>query len=468
MGSGIAQVAAQSGHAVLLFDEADGTVAKALENIKTSLEKLVSRGKFTPEQAARTLENLTSAESLQDFSCCGLVIEAVVEKLDVKQSLLKKIEDITDGDCIFASNTSSLSITALAAKAKRPHNVAGLHFFNPAPVMKLVEVISGLATDDNVVATLMVTATAWGKKPVRAKSTPGFIVNRVARPFYGESLRLLEEGASNAATIDAVMRESGGFRMGPFELMDLIGLDVNYAVTCSIYDACYQDPRYKPSFIQQEMVNGNFLGRKTGKGFYHYGDRAGKPLIQTAALSSSIVPAMKYEQFNCSSRVIQLDDTVIAMSDGRTATQRANEEGIANLVLVDLTGDFQTATRIAVCKADQTRQQHLDKAIAWLQSQNKQVSVIDDVAGMILLRTVCMLANEAADAVNQGVCSAADCDTAMFFGVNYPCGPLQWADDIGLEYVIKVLQNLSHHYGDGRYRISPLLKRKFFAGETFH
>ncbi len=288
-------------------------------------------------------------------------------------------------------------------------------------------------------------AAAWGKTPVHARSTPGFIVNRVARPFYAEALRVLAEGGADVATLDAVMRESGGFRMGPFELMDLIGHDVNFAVTRSVWDAFFHDPRFTPSLIQQELLAAGFLGRKTGRGFYRYGDDVERP----APLSLPRGPDPRASIGDAladlwAGRRIEIDGlTALALTDGRTATERMAAEGGPPLVLVDLALDYGSATRVALAAADQASSDDLARAAGLFQALGKEVSRIDDVPGMLVMRTVCMLANEAADAVNQGVCDAAAVDTAMRLAVNYPKGPLAWADAIGLDRVATVLANLA-------------------------
>lgn len=243
----------------------------------------MEKGRLTAADRDAAAARMAVAPTLESMAPARLVIEAVVERLDIKQQVFKTLEDACGNDVILASNTSSLSITAIASALKRPERMAGMHFFNPAPLMRLVEIVSGLATDREVAQTLYDTAAAWGKSPVHAKSTPGFIVNRVARPFYAEALRLLKEGASDPATIDAIMRECGGFRMGPLELTDLIGQDVNSAVTRSVFDAYNGDPRFEPSLVQEELVAAGRLGRKSGRGFYDYGDGAENPAAHEAA-----------------------------------------------------------------------------------------------------------------------------------------------------------------------------------------
>lgn len=284
MGSGIALVAAAAGHPVTLIDKFPGAVGRAAETHRESYRKLVEKGKLTAEESDRILSRISYAEELSMLSASSLVIEAVIEELSVKQELFRTLESIVPSDCILASNTSSLSITSIASSCKRPERFLGLHFFNPAPLMPLVEVIPGVQTDGSIVEAAHATMTAWKKSAVVVKDTPGFIVNRVARPFYGESLRILEEawlglpeGSAGMATIDWALKEHGGFRMGPFELMDLIGNDINYTVTETVWRQFYHDPRYRPSLIQRRMVEAGRLGRKTGAGYYEYAAGASTP-----------------------------------------------------------------------------------------------------------------------------------------------------------------------------------------------
>ncbi|QNJ97931.1 3-hydroxyacyl-CoA dehydrogenase NAD-binding domain-containing protein [Constantimarinum furrinae] len=277
MGSGIAQVAATAGCKVRLFD----TSKSALENAERSLEKildrLIEKGRITSEEKSRIQQSIDYTESLSGFSDSELVIEAIVENIDIKRKVFQELEGIVSADCIIASNTSSLSIASIAAVLENAERCIGIHFFNPAPLMKLVEVIPAIQTSEDVLERSVETIKAWGKTVAVAKDTPGFIVNRVARPFYGEALRIYEEGIADFATIDHAMKTIGGFRMGPFELMDFIGNDVNYTVTETVFEAFYYDPRYKPAFTQKRFSEAGYLGRKTGKGYYNYAEGAVKP-----------------------------------------------------------------------------------------------------------------------------------------------------------------------------------------------
>lgn len=478
MGAGIAQVAAKAGHRVLLFDAKDGAAVQGRSNTLERLDKLVAKGRFARFERDGIAERLTVVASQAELGDARLVVEAIVEDLEIKRRLFASLEDILPGDAILATNTSSLSITAIAAGLKRPERVAGLHFFNPAPIMQLVEIIAGLASDKGVLDTLSHTAAAWGKTPVRATSTPGFIVNRVARPFYAEGLRIYEEGAADIATIDSVMREAAGFRMGPFELMDLIGHDVNFAVTRSVFDAYFGDPRFRPSLTQRELIAAGWLGRKSGRGFYDYGAQAQKPIARTAArgpypdlviIEGDLGPAEPLVDALQSAGLavtrqdgqgyIRVYGARLALSDGRTATSRVAAGEPSDLVLFDLALDYRTAARIAIAAPAQGQEDAASAAAGLFQSIGKAVSTIEDVPGLIVLRTVAMLANEAADAVLQGVASAGDIDRAMTLGVNYPRGPLAWADAVGLGWILATLDALQATYGDDRYRASQFLRR---------
>ncbi len=488
MGAGIAQVAAAGGHPVKLLDNRPGAASQAIEGIRAQFEKMAAKGKLSAEAAQAASARLQAAGQLADLLDAALVVEAIVENLQVKQTLFKDLEAVVSADCILASNTSSISITAIGAALHSPQRLAGLHFFNPAPLMALVEVVSGLATAPDVAGTLYDTALAWGKTPVHAKSTPGFIVNRVARPYYAEALRVLTEGGADCATLDACYREAGGFRMGPFELMDMIGHDVNFAVTNSVWRAFFNDPRFLPSLIQQDLVDAGFLGKKSGRGFYNYQVGASKPLPATVPALARPDDIVVYGQ-TAAARALALrlqangvgftqaqalGDTLataggatLRVTDGRSASRCAFDTQTPNTVLVDLALDYATATRLAVSVAAQCDNAAANSAMGVLQAAGFAVSQLQDIPGLIVMRTVAMLANEAADAVNQGVCDAAAVDTAMRLGVNYPCGPLAWANNVGLAQLGTVLGHLAQTYGEDRYRTSPLIQHHVFAAKDF-
>jgi 3-hydroxybutyryl-CoA dehydrogenase len=491
MGAGIAQVAAAAGHPVILYDTRADAVPVAIQNIRQTFQKLAQKGKLSPAEAESAGSRLRPATQLPELRGSAIVIEAIVEEIEVKRQLFADVEGIVGADCILATNTSSLSVSAIAAKLKLPGRLVGMHFFNPAPIMGLVEIVRGVATDSRILAQARATAVAWGKTPVAAASTPGFIVNRVARPYYGESLLLLAEQAGSPATIDAVMREAGGFRMGPFELMDLIGLDIGLAVSQSLFSSYFGDSRYRPSFIQQEMVRAGYLGRKAGRGFYLYADASAPAEAQTEppatppqevelSPGSQLAAALEKRLAGTGIQVrrgapgqsngshILIGGATIALTDGRTATECAHESGQRNFVVVDLASDYMSAVRVAIAKSQGCDEHSYSSAVGLFQAAGFRVSPLKDVPGLAVMRTVAMLANEAADAVNQGVATAPDVDTAMRKGVNYPRGPLAWADDLGLPVVERVLRNLASFYGGERYRTSPLIRQSLWAGQRLH
>lgn len=482
MGAGIAQVAANAGHEVVLIDIADGAAEKGRTSVRLGLERLVDKGKKTSDEVKSLLSRIQISRSINDSADCALVIEAIVENLTVKQTLFSELEELCQASTIIASNTSSISISALSAKAQRPENIVGMHFFNPAAILKLVEVVSGLQTSHDTAELVYQTALAWGKKPVHSKSTPGFIVNRVARPFYAEALRSLNEQVASVATIDQLMRDCGGFKMGPLELTDLIGQDVNCAVTESVYSAFYQDKRFMPSVLQAEMVSAGLLGRKSGRGFYDYsaappkadieavisvatetsrvkiiGDVADKigPLKSLTTLLQRSLNGVEVTPKGLPR--IEVGEAIIQCSDGRTASQRAADQCTPNVVLIDYAADYQRADSVALSFALQCSEQARIDAVHFFQSLDKQVCILKDVPGMQVLRTVAMLVNEAHDAVNQGVCDPTAVDLAMQAGVAYPKGPIAWGESIGLKYLVLVLANIQATYGEERYRASPRL-----------
>jgi 3-hydroxybutyryl-CoA dehydrogenase len=482
MGSGIAEVAATAGHRVVLHDADPAAVERGLAAIRRNLERRVHKGKLGSDECTAILGRIGARGRDTAWERVGLVIEAIYENLEAKTKVFAEFEALVPASAILATNTSSLSVTALAARTGRPDRVVGMHFFNPAPVLPLVEVVSGHTTDPSVAAVIAATARAWGKIPVACRSTPGFIVNRVARPFYGETLRLLGERAATPATLDAILREAGGFRMGACELMDMIGHDVNFAVTSSVYEAFYHDQRYQPSLIQKDLVDAGYLGRKSGRGFYDYRDGAAPPMPDTCAGNRPVqelalpqvldpywadcfgaaaleaLPGVKVSR-SASDGSMRVDGQAFALTDGRTATQRSEEDGEA-VVLVDLAFDVRACGRVALSVPAQAGETELAKVAALFEALGKRVSVVLDVPGLVVARTVAMLVNEAADAVSQGVASADDVDAAMRHGVNYPLGPLAWGHRLGMARVVEILDNLTHAYGEDRYRASVWLRRE--------
>ncbi len=342
MGTGIAQVAATAGHEVFLYDNNSAALERAGSSLRKTLARLMEKGKISREEAGGILGRISFVDSIYAYKDAGLVIEAIIEDLDVKKAVFEQVEDIVPDDCILASNTSSLSIASIASACKDPSRVVGIHFFNPAHLMELVEIIPAVQTDQETLERSIQMIQGWGKTTVVAKDTPGFIVNRLARPFYGEALRILEEGLADVPTIDWAMTELGGFRMGPFTLMDYIGHDVNYTVTETVFRSFFCDPRYKPSFTQKRLMEAGYLGRKAGRGFYDYRDGATKPeptkdkklgqQIAWRILVLLINEAADALYLNIASR----DDIELAMTKGvnypKGLLQWADEKGINHCV----------------------------------------------------------------------------------------------------------------------------------------
>jgi 3-hydroxybutyryl-CoA dehydrogenase len=489
MGAGIAQTAAQAGHAVLLFDAREGAAREAKTRLAATFDGLVAKGKLTGDAAQATLARIEPLATIEGAAQVGLVVEAIVEKLDAKRALFSQLEGIVDAHCVLATNTSSISVTAIANGLQHPGRLVGMHFFNPVPLMKLVEVVSGLHTDADVAEAIFELGTQWGKTPVHAKSTPGFIVNRIARPFYAESLALLQEQAATPQVLDACVK-AAGFRMGPCELMDLIGHDTNFAVTNSVYEANFFDKRYVPSLLQKEMVDGGLLGRKSGRGFYLYPQ--GAPALPVAlidaphtarevvvhgdgpiadALEAAAAKALEPQGWGparerASAWVgVAIDGARLVMTDGRSAGEHTAAMDTDNVAVFDRplvlprvpgTAGGALAFAVAAGASEAWRAQ----AAAWLAALGFAPLPLADAPGLVVARTVAMLINEAADAVQQGVCSEDGADAAMRLGVNYPHGPFEWLAQWSAREVVALLDALDHHYRGERYRASPFLRRR--------
>jgi 3-hydroxybutyryl-CoA dehydrogenase len=485
MGAGIAQIAAQAGHAVWLFDTREGAAEAALANVAKQLQAQAAKGRMTAADASAALGRLRAATSLDDAATAGLVVEAIVENLAAKRELFGRLEAIVPDSCILASNTSSISITAIANGLKSPARLVGMHFFNPVPAMKLVEVVSGLLTDPLVSKAVERLAVHWGKTPAHAKSTPGFIVNRIARPYYAETLALLSEQAAKPEVLDACLR-GAGFRMGPCELMDLIGHDTNFAVTQSVFAANYFDRRFGPSQVQQELVEAGLLGRKTGQGFYRY--EAGQKIIEqpeppqvasvapisalgnsvlhgsnplidnlAAALSKAEIPFSHARDSAWNG--IETPQGWLRVTDGRTATQVAVALAVSNVAVVDLVVWRAEPGALAWTLSANASQAWAREVEALVRLAGWQPVQVSDCAGLVVARTLAMLINEAADAVLQGVCTAEGADTAMKLGANYPAGPHEWLAHWGASRVVELLDHLDTHYRGERYRVSPALRQ---------
>ncbi|MEV1061621.1 3-hydroxyacyl-CoA dehydrogenase [Streptomyces sp. NPDC050263] len=481
MGQGIAQVALVAGHLVRLYDAVPGRAREAAAVIGARLDRLVDKDRLAATDRDEARARLKAAESLADLADCSLVVEAVVEDLAAKQELFRQLEDVVGEDCLLATNTSSLSVTAVAAALRNPGRFVGLHFFNPAPLLPLVEVVSGYATDVTSATRAYETARSWGKTPVACADTPGFIVNRIARPFYAEAFAVYEAQGADPATIDAVLRESGGFRMGAFELTDLIGQDVNESVTHSVWRSFFQDVRFTPSLAQRRLVESGRLGRKSGQGWYDYredaepaephtAERAQPPAYVVAegnlgpasellALIREAGVQVREEEEDHGTRLVLPGGGQLALADGQTSVE------FRDVVYFDLALDYRKATRIALSASQDTSTQTMSEAIGLFQALGKDVSVIGDVPGMIVARTVARIVDLAHDAVAKGVATEEDIDTAMRLGVNYPLGPFEWSRRLGRTWACALLDDLHDRDPSGRYAPSLALYRHSYATE---
>ena len=486
MGAGIAQVAAQAGHAVQLFDAREGAAA-AKAKLAGTFDGLINKGRLDATAAQAALSRIEPITTLAQAAGAALVVEAIVEDLAAKRALFQQLENLLGTQAVLATNTSSISVTAIANGLQRPGRLVGMHFFNPVPLMKLVEVVSGLRTDCDVAQAVFDLAGSWGKTAVHAKSTPGFIVNRIARPYYAEALALLQEHAATPQALDAALR-GAGFRMGPCELMDLIGHDTNFAVTNSVYDANFQDKRYQPSGVQREMVDGGLLGRKRGQGFYTYPDGAPPlpgpaprltaapgqvtvhghgPIADALAHAVAQTAARHAPRHTCVlARLrdsdwigLEIDGARLAVTDGRTAAELAATLRRRDVAVFDRPFVLPPApgTAIAFAVADEAWR---ERAAAWLAEIGFTPVHVADTPGLVAARTVAMLINEAADAVLQGVFSEAGADAAMKLGVNYPEGPFEFLAQWSVPEVVALLDTLDHLYRGERYRVSPSLRRR--------
>jgi 3-hydroxybutyryl-CoA dehydrogenase len=435
-----------------------------------------AKGKLRAEEAAQTLSRIEMVSALEAAASARLVVEAIVENLTVKRGLFQQLEAIVAPDCVLATNTSSISVTAIANGLQHPQRLVGMHFFNPVPLMKLVEVVSGLQTDAAVAAAIFDLSQLWGKVPVHARSTPGFIVNRIARPYYAETLALLLEQAATPAVLDACLR-SAGFRMGPCELMDLIGHDTNLAVTQSVYEANFFDKRFVPSLVQREMVDGGLLGRKSGRGFYAYGD--GAAAATPESIESMPLPTAKLLRLHGQGPLaegfatalektgqaflrvqasdwlgLEVDGAQLRLTDGRTASQLGLE-----VAVFDLPRSVGQGAALAWAPSLRASPAWTGTAARWLAALDFKPQRVADTPGLVVARTLAMLINEAADAVLQGVCTPEGADAAMKLGVNYPAGPFEWLAQWNAPAVIGLLDVLDAHYRGERYRVSPWLRK---------
>jgi 3-hydroxybutyryl-CoA dehydrogenase len=501
MGSGIAQLAAKAGARTLLHDPLPEALARGAERAREGFAKEASKGKLTAEQAQAASERLQVAETLEDLAPCELVIEAAPERLDIKHDLYRQLSEIVSRECVLASNTSSLPITAIAAGATHPERVVGMHFFNPAPLMRLLEVVSGLLSDERALAIADATGQAMGKDVIRATDGPGFLVNRCNRPFGLEALRLLAERIADIPTIDRVVRMGGGFRMGPFELSDLVGVDTGFDVSKSFYELSFGEPRWRPSPIQARQVAAGLHGRKSGRGYYDYsaegphrpadpespqavGPAEGEGLIVIAGegvLAEQLRAAASEAGYEVHSPHTPQTELPALIVECEEIDEDDAPRGAPRLVLCDRGSlasldpggpavGFHALPPFSDCKlVELTRSESSSPAAAaraerFFAALGKHVEWVGDAPGLVLGRIVCQLVNESAFALGEGVGSAQDIDTGMVLGLNHPRGPLAWADEIGLDHVLLVLEALCEEYREERYRPAPALQHLVLSG----
>jgi len=473
MGRGIAQVLAQSGVRTLVFDAQPGAAHKAREAVSQSLHKLAERGKLQRAAVDAALGRMEVVDSAQAFAPCHVVVEAIVEDLAAKRELFARLEHIVGENCILASNTSSLSVTAMAAACKRPQRVAGYHFFNPVPVMKIVEVVDGELTERAVGDALVRLAERFGHAPIRCKDTPGFVVNHAGRAFVPEALRILSEGVADFATIDRILVDAAAFRLGPFGLMDLVGLDVSHAVMKSMYHQYYEEPKYRPSFLAEPRVAAGLLGRKSGRGWYAYGDDgAAAPVPEAQApkvlpLSVWAVPQLKELVSKGKSESNPARAAVCLVAPlGKDATTSALEHGLDPARTVAVDPLFGFARRRTLMTTPVTRPEVRDAAHALLAADGVPVSVIKDSPGFVAQRVVAHIVNVGCDIAQMRIAEPQDLDRAVVLGLGYPRGPLAMGDAAGAPRILAILEAMHDFYREPRYRPSPWLRRRAALGTS--
>ena len=478
MGRGIAQLFASSGQQVLLFDTRAETIEDALAFNRNLLQRQVAKGKLSEADFEATCARMQPAAELQQLKDCDLIIEAIVEILEVKQKLFTDLEAIVSADCLLATNTSSLSVTRIAAGCSRPERVAGFHFFNPVPLMKIVEVVRGSRTEERYIQGLVELAEKAGHFPAITPDTPGFLVNHAGRAFGTEALRMLSEGVATPQQIDRILRDGPGFRMGPFELFDLTGLDVSHAVMESVYEQFYHDPRYTPSFIAGQRVAAGLLGRKTGQGFYRYED--GQKIEQPEPAADTVLINQPFW--------LQTDDQalrsqVAAVLQAAGATLETGDQPSAEAIcLVTPLGEDCTAalTRLSLPAA---RTLALDSFANWdkrrtlmrqpaadanvvaqarqaLAADGVPVEVINDSPGFVIQRLIASVANLGTEIAQKGIATPDTLDRAIQLALGYPKGPLAFGEHYGKQAILTVLNNIQAAYGEPRYRPSPWLRRR--------
>ena len=483
MGRGIAQIAAQGGCQVLLFDAQSGAADTARAAVQEQWQRLQAKGRISEEQLQAWSARLQPVSEMAALKDCTLVVEAIVERLDVKQAVFAQLEAVVAPDAVLVSNTSSLSVTQIAAGLQRPARFAGLHFFNPVPLMKVVEVIAGLKTDPALCDALAQAVRQWGHQPVQAQDTPGFIVNHAGRGYNTEALRIVGEGIADFATIDRILRDQAGFRLGPFELMDLTALDVSHPVMEAIYRQYYDEPRYRPSVITAQRLAGGVVGKKAGQGFYRYDNgRAQVPPEPPVPDVAVLPPVWVSPQATRRAALCALLHTLGAELETQatpsaqalivvaplgldvSAAAVAEHLDATRTVGIDLLIDDCATQRRVLATNPATRADMRAAAHALFARDGKAVSVVRDSGGFVTQRVLATIVNIAADICQQRICTPQDLETAVTLGLGYPQGPLALGECWGTERVLQVLDNLQTVYGDPRYRPSPWLRRRALLG----
>lgn len=479
MGMGIAQIAAQAGLEVRLFDVQQGAAQEGLDKLRKTLEKLVAKGKITQTDFDNTIARFVVLDNIEQIAGVDLVIEAIIENLEIKQKLFKQLEQIVSEQAILVSNTSSLVVTEIAASCKHKSRIAGFHFFNPVPLMKIVEVVKGLFTSDEVVDELLNLAERMGHFGVKTKDTPGFLVNHAGRAFGTESLKILGEGVATVSEMDRILREAAGFKMGPFELYDLTGLDVSHRVMESIFNQYYQEDRYRPNTLTRLMLSANTVGKKVGEGFYKYDQdtRLNQEPPQPVPQVSTFKPvwiAADYQndaeilkQYVLSQGVVldkaetpAADSLIILATYGEDTTTASQRFGVdaKRAVNIDMLTDF--SKRRVLMPSIITEQAYVDQAHALFAADEHPVSVIEESVGFVCQRVVSMIINLACDIAQQGIATASDIDKAVRLGLGYPYGPITWGNVLGSDRILLTLDRIYAITGDQRYRPSPWLQRR--------
>ncbi len=483
MGRGIAQIAIQAGSAVQLFDQSPDATRTAQAAIFAQWDKLCEKGRLDRAQVVGYKSGLTIAESLDKLAGCDLIVEAIVERLDVKAGLFAELEALVAANTVLATNTSSLSVTAIAARLKRPERFAGYHFFNPVPLMKVVEVIAGLKTAGSVCHDLAAYARQMGHTPVQAQDSPGFIVNHAGRGYGTEALRIVGEGVTDFATVDRILKDQAGFKLGPFELLDLTALDVSHPVMESIYHQYFEEPRYRPSVITAQRLAGGMLGRKVGEGFYRYengvAQRDSEPAVPQvdplppvwvsprAARRAELLLLLKTLGASIETGAAPSPQALILVAPlGFDVTTVAIVDRLdpARTMGIDMLVDDAASKRRVLASNPATRTDMRAAAHALMARDGKPVSVIRDSGGFVTQRVIATIVNIASDICQQYICSPADLETAVTLGLGYPLGPLAMGNLYGPTNVLEVLFNMQTVYGDPRYRPSPWLRRRGAIG----